>query len=247
MLRAYAFVLLLLSMADVCPAQTPADTSATTDYILLTNNQRLTGSVTVDDDAIRGLGVVHNHATRYDLNELTSFTANGVFFTRHSTLRRRGDFNVPEPLLLARVAEGNLDLYTIYRGYTSALDNPSFDYFEKHDGAMQRLSYSSLKPALSDNPESLRLLKKSRTWGAVRFLLLTAGAATFGYGIYQSVLDSNKERVLSPPGSFPVLKETEFHFTVNPIAPLGLGIVFSSIFPHNRQKARVRAAIRAYQ
>lgn len=246
MLRACVFTLLLLSTADVCLAQTPADT-ASTDYILLTNNLRLTGSVTVNNDPVRGLGILHDQTTRYDLDELTSFTANGVFFTRHSALRRRGDFNVPESILLARVEEGNLDFYTVYDGYASALDNPSFDYFDKGESGMQRVSYATLKPVLSDNPESLRLLKKSRTSRTVRLLLLAVGAATFSYGMYESILDSNEERVVSAPGDFPVITESEFNFTMNPIAPIGFGIALSSTIPHNSQKKQVRAAIRTYQ
>ncbi len=235
--------LLLLLLPAIALAQNPENTIAE-DYILLSDNSKISGSVSLDDHQTKGLGIVYNHTTRYGLNEVISFTQNGLYYTKYATLQRIGDSVMPRPLLLARIAENNLNLYTVYKGRSIDPQKASIHYFSKEEGPIRKATYRNLLPALRDNPESLRLMKKSRKWRRARLGLLMLGTATLSYGLYRSILDSQEVQYF-PAEPLPA-KETRFNFTLNPIAPLGLAIGLSSIFPNRAKKANFRAAIQAY-
>jgi hypothetical protein len=163
-------------------SQSPKDSN----FVQLISGQKLFGNVELKEPSFEGDNyILLNDSIKYSIDTVIAFQSPKGFYRRHILVKE----------FYKRIEKGNIDLYqqvfinktpsrlnyvnTPYGSIPQYQSGYSYstttEYFAKGEGDIQVATYTTLKPVLSDNPESLRCLEQSMTWKYIEYGLIGIG------------------------------------------------------------------------
>lgn len=229
--------LLLLSLLATAAVAQPSAHS--TDYVRLVGGRELSGNVRVVATGEEPYLVV-GEGQRYTLGEVTAFEVDGVRFVNHFVVAPHTDPADIDRLVLRQVEEGRLSLYAAPDWRDRAMwredpDRAVFSFFTLDGGQLQYATSDNLRPILSENEASARLIDASDTWRRAQIALSLTGGAVFLYGVYRTFSGAATPATISSPSTYDI--------ELNLYQPIGLALVLSGVLAGRQKKRTWRRAI----
>ena len=176
----------LVIFAIVCPGILYSQGLKKTDdsnYVKLKNGKILYGDIRFTQDRLDNILASFNDTLLISLYEIENISINSKYLTiYHKPTRFGSDYKI-ENILLKRIRNNNLQVYSNYNPFKINDNNISYDYFSKDNNTMQEVNYQNLTKSLNDNQESMDILEQYNFFNKLALKLLFVGLSTAIYGI----------------------------------------------------------------
>lgn len=174
-------------------SQTPDDAGQS--FIILKSKETIYGKVELKSPFLGSEYLLFNDTTKYPLSLIRAFQNEEGYF---ANVYAGGLYGTPK--LVKRTQTGKVNLFTAHQMYSSAPTwnsfstpggrvtqyNPGmttfarFDYFSKDTSDILPASRDNLMAALSDNPQSIKLLREHKNLSVVKTVLILGGLGLIG-------------------------------------------------------------------
>lgn len=202
-----------LVLSTISPTQAQTASS----YLVLKNGDRVSGPVVLSyqqgQSWVQDISVGQDS---YDPQEVLGFRRNSDYYrllrTTTTVERQVGHPRESSKTMtverervrykpILRYVDGPLDLYS---GAPSGLASKPYKYVSKADGKLYEVSHDNLRHLMSDHPESLSRLNRSRMWRRARNGALVAGSGLAAWGIIRGVKYHPGDPTRDSPYSFEI-------------------------------------------
>ncbi len=212
------------------------------DLVVFQSGETQSGTITVDFQS-KESPVIKLNGSPLDIRKIKEFRKQGNLYvvapTGQKTTSGKGQSvqNIRYQIF-QQVEDGAIEIFAPVDPNTFRA-RAHYALFRKNGGPLYPFTYDALLPALQDDPESLRILKryyKRKKWFHA---LLHLGASTTLFGLFQS-------RLGLYGGQNPFYEENVQVNDINPLVYVGGAILASSIVPGYRNGENLYRAVITY-
>ena len=176
------FIAVLLSIFSSKVYSQSQDNTNNVNFVKLKNGKTMFGNFTFIQDMMANTEIKYNDTLIINLMDINTIKSDAGYLKVYQKAFSASSGSNIENILLKRIKDNRLQVYSVYNPFDSKNNNSSYDYFSKNNGPVQEINYQNLASSLTDNAKSMRKLNEYNLFSKLAVRLLLVGISTTVYG-----------------------------------------------------------------
>lgn len=176
------FIVVLISILSSKVYSQSQDSTNNVNFVKLKNGKTMFGNSNFMQDMQANTEIRYNDTLTINLMDINTIKSDAGYFKIYQKVHSTSSGHNIENILLKRIKDKRLQVYSVYNPFDNRNNNSSYDYYSKNKGSIQEINYQNLASSLTDNAESIRKLNEYNFFSKLAVKLLIVGLSTTVYG-----------------------------------------------------------------